>query len=578
MGIRLFQPKTGGVICLGVSFMSNSLLLHLVLNITLLFMGATVLTELRPLRLVLQRHERTLRVQLLLGLIFGLLSISGTYTGLSFQGAVVNTRVISTLSAGLIGGPAAGLIAGAMGGIHRYLYDPAGFTSLACGIGTFCFGVVGSVSRGWFLRRTHRYPVLVGLTVGAELLQAAIILLVAKPFEAAVALEQAILLPKILVNSVGIVAFMTLMDRLNREAAIEQADQKALALLIAQKSLPYLRQGMGDRRGLQQALEIVRDTLPDVRAVITDRTGVLANAGADLPDDGMPAIALQAMEQNSLCTAPDNRRALGFPLGRIAAPLRSGDRVVGALMLIVPAVANQVSEADIRTAESLSQLFSTMLELGELDHQINLRRQAEYRALQSQINPHFLFNALNTISALCLTDPDKARETILVLANYFRQTLSINEPFVTLEQELSNVRNYLYLTEARFENAVHVTWELPDDLTSLRLPPLILQPIVENAIRHGGVAVDDRRAHISVRQENGRATVTVSDEGKGFAPEVLEKLRDPNDPSYSGLFNVCKRLRSIYGDDCSISIDSTPNGSTVSFSIPLTPPEEKTAA
>jgi len=556
----------------------NSLLLHLVLNIGLLVMGAAVLTELRPLRRVLQRHERPVRIQLLLGFLFGLLSISCTYTGLPFQGAVVNTRVISTLCAGLVGGPIAGVLAGLLGGVHRYLYDPAGFTSLACGIGTLCFGLIGSVSCKWFLRRAHRYPVLVGLTVFAELLQAAVILLVAKPFDAAVALERAILLPKILVNSVGIVAFMTLMDRLNRDATIELAEQKALALLIAQRSLPYLREGMGNRRNLQQAADIVRDTLPDAQVIITDCAGVLAASGIEPASGAPPALALQAMETDDLCTDRDPSGASGFPLGRIAAPLHCGEKVVGSLMLVVPAVPGQVTEADIRMAESISQLFSTMMELGDLDHQINLRRQAELRALQSQINPHFLFNALNTISALCLTDPDKAREMILVLASYFRQTLSINEPFVTLEQELSNVRNYLVLTEARFEGAIHVTWDLPDDLTALRLPPLILQPIVENAIRHGGVAVDDRRAHIEIRQENGRATVRVSDQGKGFAPEVLEKLRDPEDPSYSGLFNVCKRLRSVYGSQCKIDIQSSPHGSTVAFAIPLTPPEEKTAA
>lgn len=161
-----------------------------------------------------------------------------------------------------------------------------------------------------------------------------------------------------------------------------------------------------------------------------------------------------------------------------------------------------------------------------------------------------------------------------MLASYFRQTLSINEPFVTLEQELSNVDNYLFLTEARFEDAVHVTRELPGDLTRLRLPPLILQPIVENAVRHGFVAVDDRRVHIQIHQDGERAYIRVSDQGRGFPQEVLAKLQDPDDPTYTGLFNVRKRLRTIYGDQCPFSIDSSPSGSTVFFSIPLTPPDQ----
>ena len=129
------------------------------------------------------------------------------------------------------------------------------------------------------------------------------------------------------------------------------------------------------------------------------------------------------------------------------------------------------------------------------------------------------------------------------------------------------------LTEARFEGALHIECKLPDDLRALRLPPLILQPVVENAVRHGFVAVDDRRVAISIRQDDKRAYIRVSDQGHGFPPEVLKKLEDPNDPTYTGLFNVRKRLRSIYGEQCDFHIDSSDKGSTVSFSLPLIPPE-----
>ena len=97
-------------------------------------------------------------------------------------------------------------------------------------------------------------------------------------------------------------------------------------------------------------------------------------------------------------------------------------------------------------------------------------------------------------------------------------------------------------------------------------------------MRHGFVAVDDRRVHIRIRQDDTRAYIQVSDQGRGFPAEVLARLQDPNDPTYSGLFNVRKRLRTIYGDQCPFVIDSTDSGSTVSFSIPLTPPEQAPAS
>ena len=558
--------------------MENSLLIYLLLNITLLLLVATMLTEIRPLRSMLQQQVRSLPNQLCLGVIFGLLSISGTYTGLNFQGAVVNTRVVSTVAAGLVGGPLSGICAGAMGGLHRYLYNPEGFTSLACGVGTFLFGVIGACGYRWFSHQTRRNLFLVGIAVFSELVQCGIILVMAKPFSAAVALEKAILLPKMITNSLGLVIFMYMLDRLNRSLSIELVEQQSLALFIAQKCLPYLREGMGNQRALQQAADTVRSTLPDFQVVITDREQVLASSGISLPRSPLPSPARQAVEKQELVVIQDYPGEAGAAaaagIAAIAAPLVWDDRVVGTLMLMTPTGPNMVLEANVRTADSLAQLFSSMLELGELQHQVNLRQQAELRALQSQINPHFLFNALNTISALCLTDPDRARETILVLASYFRQTLSINESFVTLEQELSNVDNYLFLTEARFEGVVHVTKELPEDLTALRLPPLILQPIVENAVRHGGTTVDDRHVRIQIRQDAERAYIQVSDQGHGFPPEVLKKLQDPNDPTYTGLFNVRKRLRSIYGSQCAFTIDSSDRGSTVSFSIPLTPPNE----
>ena len=550
--------------------MQDNLFFSLVLNISLLVLMATVLTELRPLRMMLKRQDRSVKNQFVLGVIFGILSVSCTYTGLSFQGAVVNTRVVSTVAAGLVGGPVSGICAGLISGVHRYLYDPAGFTSLACGIGTFFFGVIGAVSYRWFTRRSRRTSDLVFITLVAELVQCGLILLLAKPFSAALALEESILLPKILVNSLGLVAFMRILDRLNRDLMIELAEQQAVALLIAQECLPYLRRGINDREGLQQAVNIVREKLPGFQVALSDRTQILAASGGSLPASPLPAFAREAMAGDRSVVAGELPEIPGF--AGLAAPLRKDDSVIGALLLKVPTGPNLVLDADVRTLESLAEFFSVMLELGETEHQIALRKQAEFRALQSQINPHFLFNALNTISGLCLTDPDRACKTVLVLADYFRQTLTINEPFVSLEQEIANVDNYLMLTEARFEGALHIHCELPDDLHALRLPPLILQPVVENAVRHGFVAVDDRRVSLVIRQDSERAYIRVSDQGRGFPPEVLRKLDDPNDPTYTGLFNVRKRLRSIYGDQCSFTIDSSEKGSTVSFSIPLVPP------
>lgn len=555
--------------------MDNGLFQYLLVNISLLVLVAAILIELKPLRRLLKKQKKSLPEQLCLGMIFGLLSISGTYTGLSLQGAVVNTRVVSTLAAGLVGGPLPGLCAGLMGGVHRLLYDPSGFTSLACAIGTFCFGVIGALACRRLPQKKGRNPALILLVIFSELLQSLIILAISRPFPAAMELEKAILLPKMVMNSLGLVLFMSLLDRFNRSVTIELAEQQYLALLIAHKCLPFLRDGLENREAIRRATDMVREMLPECRVALTNLEEVVAASGMEL--NAIPLPARKAIDSGELAVERDASELCGPPHHRnrafIAAPLTCGEERIGALLFCVPQGPNLILEADCRTAEGLARLFSSMLELGELQHQIQMRQQAELRALQSQIDPHFLFNALSTISALCTTDPQKAKETILTLAGYFRQVLSINEPFVSLEQELSNVRNYLALTEARFQDAIHVTWDLPDVLPVLYLPPLILQPIVENAVRHGGTAVDNRYVHILIRQENERVDIRISDRGHGFPEEILKRIRDPRDPGYTGLFNVQKRLRSVYGGQCNFIVNSSEQGSAVVISIPLIPPE-----
>jgi len=554
--------------------MKNGLFQYLLVNISLLVLVAAILIELKPLRRLLKKQNKSLTDQLCLGIIFGALSISGTYTGLSLQGAVVNTRVVSTLAAGLVGGPLPGLCAGLMGGVHRMLYAPSSFTSLACAIGTFCFGVIGAITCWRIPQKRGRNLSLILLAILSELLQSLIILSICRPFSAALELEKVILPPKMVMNSLGLVLFMSLLDRFNRSVTIELAEQQYLALLIAHKCLPFLREGLENRGAMGQAVDTVREMLPDVCVALTDLEQVVAASGMEL--SAIPLPAQKAMESGELVVERDVSDLCGPPRRRsrafIAAPLTCGEEQIGTILFCVPQGPNLILEADCCTAEGLARLFSSMLELGELQHQIQMRQQAELRALQSQIDPHFLFNALSTISALCTIEPQKAKETILTLASYFRQALSINEPFVSLEQELSNVRNYLALTEARFQDAIHVTWDLPDVLPVLYLPPLILQPIVENAVRHGGTAVDERHVRISIRQEDGRANIRVSDRGHGFSEEILKRLQNPRDPGYTGLFNVQKRLRSVYGGQCAFTVDSSEQGSTVAVSIPLIPP------
>lgn len=556
--------------------MTDNLLVSLVLNVGLLILAATILSEFGPTRKLLQLRKKSLPLQIPVALLFGGLGICSTFFGIELQGAIANTRVVSIVAAGLIGGPAAGIGAGLIAGVHRYFYRP-GYTALACGIGTVVFGIIG----GLLYKRLpphaeRRNRFLVGVTVLSELLQAAILFAVARPFADVLALEKTILLPKIVINSFGMVLFFETFFQLTQNKQFEETQQQSTALFVANKCLPYLRNGLSDVKSIRTAAQLICQYTSYTQVVITDESHVIAAAGLPLSDE-LPPTAVKCIEQKRTVALP-LPDASGQPCGRIAiaSPFLVGDLAIGAVTLFEEQNRAALAEADMQFLESLTGLFSTMLSVSELNRQIELRRMAEIRALQSQINPHFLYNALNTISSLCRTNPDHARELILVLAKYFRQTLSLNEAFVPLSHELSNVENYLVLVRARFEDAITVETVLPEDpadAENCMLPPLLLQPLVENAVRHGRTEKPERYVRLAIARRGDRMLYSVTDKGRGFPPDILDALNHHPEKRYSGLFNVQRRLVSIYGPESGLRVKSSPQGSTVSFVIPAIPPQ-----
>lgn len=556
--------------------MPDSLLMSLLLNVSLLLLAATVLTELKPLRRLLRPYDISFTGQVVLAVVFGILAILSTFCGFRTNDAIINTRVISVAAAGLLGGPVAGIGAGIIGGLHRYFYNPTSFTALGCCVGTIWFGVVGAFGHRYCRNLLARRWFLVCVTVVGELFQVGWLLLLARPLSAVVALESLILLPKIVINSLGMVLFFSTFLRLRQGRVDELIEGQAQALYIANRALPYLREGLRSGENLQTVANIVRDGAAGYRVLLSDREKVLASAGYELEGDGLPDFMTSCIEQRETVvrrpTLRLGRGILAGPEDVIAVPIEIAGETVGSMALLLDQSGLHLAKMDVRFAENLARFFSTILELNNLSYEVELRRKAEFRAFQSQINPHFFCNALNTISALCRSDSDKARGLLLVLANYYRQTLSINEEFVPLEMELNNVENYLTIAQARFVDVIHFTLENTADTAVCQLPPLIIQPLVENAVRHGGTAVDDRTVLLRITQEDGVLTVSVSDRGHGFPEEVLQALEDPKNKRYSGLFNVSKRLVGIYGWESRLRVASTPEGSTVSFSVPPVPP------
>jgi LytS/YehU family sensor histidine kinase len=189
-------------------------------------------------------------------------------------------------------------------------------------------------------------------------------------------------------------------------------------------------------------------------------------------------------------------------------------------------------------------------------------------ALQAQMEPHFVFNALNTIAAFIRTEPERARKLVLAFADHLRSRLARPGEFITLEEELRHVRSYLELEQARFGEQLEVKIDAAPDALDVRLPPLLVQPLVENAIKHGKT---DRTLHLLVRARvrRGRLRVTVRDDGRGIARDAIERVLEQGvgEGTGLGLANVNLRLTAHYGEG--VRLRSFPFGTVVRLEVPL---------
>lgn len=547
------------------------------------------------------------RERIQLGLIFGLFGIIGTYTGvivttrgvtwgelvggpLHSADAIANSRAVSVVVAGLVGGPVTGLTAGLLAGTHRLLIG--GFTGLACAVATTSQGLLsGLLRRHLTQRNTTGLPAEVGLLVGVlmELLQMAIILLIARPYTAALGLVKLIALPMIVANSLGVAFFLALTRSiLTSEAALE-GDAARKALSIATRTLPFLSKGL-TMETAQAAAEVIRSLTALSAVALTDTQQILAHVGVgdDHHRPGVPLrtrVTTQAIDDDRILVAEDAQEIqcdrAGCPLhGVVVVPLHESDQVVGTLKLYYDPARTR---APLELADGLGYHFSTQLSLARVQEQGELLKKAEIRALQAQIQPHFLFNALNTVMALIRIDPEQARAVLGHLGDYLRRNLqSTQVETVPLAQELEHVRHYLAVEQARYGPRLQVTHQIDPRALSIPIPPLTLQPLVENAIAHGLKAVRGPwQIHLTARVDGGHATVSVQDNGQGIAPDRLTGLLErpaPSSGQRSGLalYNVHRRLRGLFGPEAGLTIDSDPgSGTTVTFRLPVPPPSEE---
>jgi two-component system, LytTR family, sensor kinase len=252
----------------------------------------------------------------------------------------------------------------------------------------------------------------------------------------------------------------------------------------------------------------------------------------------------------------------------VIVPLVVENEVAGTL-IVVSGVANK---RQIRMAEETARFVSTQLELEVLQKSRQALAQAEVRALRAQISPHFVYNALNTISSLIRTDPAHARELLQEFAEFTRYSFRTDGFFTTLADELTNIHRYLTIEQARYGPRLNVRLKIAPEVLQVVLPFLVLQPLVENAVRHGLAKKPGGGLLTIIAEDNGaEALISVEDDGVGMDPDRLfDDLKDAHQTgAHVGLGNINHRMRAVFGDDYALVVETAPDaGMKIILKIP----------
>lgn len=344
------------------------------------------------------------------------------------------------------------------------------------------------------------------------------------------------------------------------------------------------------RRGLDETS--AREAAPHLRMLTGAQALAIADADGNVlawnglyegMTDQFRAAAARAIdgERRVLVTHGNLTRDVADHAVRalIAQPLLIEDAgVVGVLGVVTtedpgPGMLGAVTE--------VARYACSQIELAELDASRARLDRAEVRALRAQISPHFIYNALNTIASFIRTDPDRARELVLEFADFTRYSFRSAGEYTLLADELRNVDRYLTLERARFGNALEVRLQVAPEVLNVVLPFLALQPLVENAVRHG-IAGNPTGGTISIvaADEGTDCVISVEDDGVGIDPELLRSGAldavekggggpSATEAAHVGLANVDDRLRAAFGNDYGLVVETAPGaGTKVSLRVP----------
>jgi two-component system, LytTR family, sensor kinase len=364
----------------------------------------------------------------------------------------------------------------------------------------------------------------------------------------------------------GAVGLWRLIRRRDLGTSADRATYETLHL--ASLASPGLRDGLTSA-GAYKAAKHLRAMLGCEAIAITDGEQLLAWDGS-----GEAAYAPYAL-QHAAATLRSGRTEVEPVRGDpkvpirdvIVTPLVTADAVIGTLSAYVTGRSYPL----VNAVDYMGRWVSGQLDLAELDASRTRVAEAQVRALRAQISPHFIYNSLTAIANFVRTDPERARELLLEFADFTRYSFRRSGDYTTLQAELESIYRYLKIERARFGDRLQVTLRVAPEVLPVAIPFLCIQPLVENAVRHG-LEGKPGLGHVTILAEDAgsECMISVDDDGVGMAPErVRAALRGEPGSDSVGLGNVDERLRMVFGDAYGLTVATAPGaGMKVSMRVP----------
>ena len=356
-----------------------------------------------------------------------------------------------------------------------------------------------------------------------------------------------------------------------------RARQTDEVLKLSSEMLDSLKDGL-TLESAQRVCELLLPATAAIAVAITDKQTILGYAG--LGDaTALPGRAIRTTSTHD--TIADGKRRvlytrqeIGLPDGEteinaaIIMPIYQGRTIEGTLKFYYKR-AKQISQTQESMAHGFAELISIQMAAVALEEQTRLATSMELKALQAQINPHFLFNTINCIASFIRTDPAKARTLLREFAVFYRSTLEDGQDLIPLEREIAQVERYFMFEVARFgEDKLQLDVGICPEVGKMLVPSFIVQPLVENAVKHGRPADAKLTVLITAELRDDQVVIRVVDDGVGMTQEAVDGIMHPESSSGLGIAvkNVHDRILGYFGPDSRMDVESVlGEGTTVTF-------------